>query len=282
VSTNPDAHGARLQGLRWKLQPPAHPTHLRAPEAPARKGGGGSLLRRGDPDRDRRERPWPGHVHRPVHLAAGERPHHGAADHVRRAQARLRTVDHRGHPLLRLRAAGPEGRPPDADHRQAGGGPARVRRRHSRRVHGHARGADPGLLPHPVGPPLRLAAVPRGHPAQLPFHRRAGSGLPRRRRRGTGARLLQAFERLAGHRRQAPDPCQRVGGDEPHRRREGKGRGADRRHGGHRGNAHPGSPGAEERGSPAGGRVRGAPHPLRASGEADPGVGPGGSTRATP
>ncbi len=54
---------------------------------------------------------------------------------------------------------------------------------------------------------------------ELPRHRRAGHRLPRRRRRGAGAGLLQAAQRLAGHRRQAAHPGQRLRGDEPHRRR---------------------------------------------------------------
>ena len=62
---------------------------LRVPRAPAGEGRGGPLLRRRDPGRDRRERPRRRLLRRPVDLLAGERPPDGAADHVRRAQARV-------------------------------------------------------------------------------------------------------------------------------------------------------------------------------------------------
>ena len=45
-----------------------------------------------------------------------ERQPDGAADHDRRAQARVGRLDHRGHPVLRLRAAGPQGQAAHADH----------------------------------------------------------------------------------------------------------------------------------------------------------------------
>ena len=47
-------------------------------------------------------------------------------------QARQPGADHRRHPLLRLRPAGPQGQRPRADHRQAGGQPDHHRRRRPR------------------------------------------------------------------------------------------------------------------------------------------------------
>ena len=52
-------------------------------------------------------------------LRADQRPHHGAADHDRRREARVGEAHHRGVPVLRVRAPGPEGRGPRADHRPA-------------------------------------------------------------------------------------------------------------------------------------------------------------------
>ena len=46
----------------------------------------------------------------------GERQRDGAAHHGRRAPPRLGRLDHRGHPVLRLRAAGPQGRAAHAHH----------------------------------------------------------------------------------------------------------------------------------------------------------------------
>ncbi len=62
-------------------------------------------------------------------LRADQRPHHGAAHHDRRREARVGEAHHRGVPVLRLRAPGPEGRGARADH----GAPAR-RPAHRRRV----------------------------------------------------------------------------------------------------------------------------------------------------
>ena len=62
---------------------------------------------------------------------------------------------HRGDPLLRLRAAGPQGQAAGAHLRQARGRPALDRGHRPHPHHGPARRADPGLLRHPRGPPLR-------------------------------------------------------------------------------------------------------------------------------
>ena len=111
----------------------------------------------GDPGRDRRERPRARHASSSSPPARREHEPDGAAHHVRRAEARVGRLHHRGHPLLRLRAAGPEGRAAHAHHREARRGPHRGGRRHPRRLDGHARRADPGLLQHPLRSPLRRA-----------------------------------------------------------------------------------------------------------------------------
>ena len=85
-------------------------------------------------------------------------------DALKRASA----AHHRGHPLLRLRAPGPQGQAAHADHRQARGRPDHAAGAERVLTDGPARGADPGLLQHPGRPPLRDAG-----PARLPP--RAGS-----------------------------------------------------------------------------------------------------------
>ena len=130
---------------------------------PLSAGHGGPLLRRRDPGGDRREHPRAGHLHHPVHLLRRQRQPDGAAHHDRRAQARVGRHHQRGHPLLRLRPPGPQGGLAQPHHRQAGGRPARGGRRHPRGLHGHARRADPGLLQHPLRPPLRRAGAARPH-----------------------------------------------------------------------------------------------------------------------
>ena len=93
---------------------------------------------------------------------AGERQPDGAADHDRRAQARVGRLDHRDHPVLRLRAAGPQEssrarrsrRKLVADLITAAGVDRVLSRRPPRR-------SDPGLLQHPVRSPVRDAGADR-------------------------------------------------------------------------------------------------------------------------
>ena len=114
-----------------------------------------------------RERPRRRRLRHPADVLAGERQRDGAADHGRRAPARVGRLDHRGHPVLRLRPAGPQGRAAHAHHLQARAPTSSSRpastassaRRPPRR-------ADPGVLQHPLRSPLRAAGVPRGLPAQ--------------------------------------------------------------------------------------------------------------------
>ena len=70
----------------------------------------------------------------------------GAADHDRRRQARVGEAHHRGVPVLRIRAPGPEGRGPRADHGAARRRHAHRRGRRPRRHRRPAHRPDPGLL----------------------------------------------------------------------------------------------------------------------------------------
>ena len=97
-------------------------------ETPARQVPGHALQRRRELRRDRRERPRRRRLRHPADEHAHERQRDGAAHHGRRAPARLGRLDHRGHPLLRLRPAGPQGRAAHAHHEQARGGPHPDRR----------------------------------------------------------------------------------------------------------------------------------------------------------
>ena len=95
------------------------------------------------------ERARPRHLHRPVDVVSDQRQSDGAADHDRRAAARLGAAHHRGHPLFRLRPAGPKARPALADLGQAGRQPDHPRRRRPRADGRSPRRPDPGLLRHP-------------------------------------------------------------------------------------------------------------------------------------
>ena len=143
---------------------------------------------------------------------------HGAAHHVRRAPARLGRLDHGRHPVLRLRPAGPQGRAPHAHHEQARRGPPSRRGRHARRLDGPARRADPGLLQHPVRPPLRDARLLEDY-LRKNVRLDGGLRLAGRRRGRARARVQQAAQRGARDHRQAPRAGQRERGDAPHRRR---------------------------------------------------------------
>ena len=91
----------------------------------------------------------------------GERQPDGAPDHARRRQARLGRAHHRGAPVLRLRAPGPEGAAARADHGQARGRPDHRGGRRARPRDRPPRRPDPGLLQHPGRPPLRGPGPPR-------------------------------------------------------------------------------------------------------------------------
>ena len=104
----------------------------------------------------------PGLLRAAIDLCSPEYPPDGAADHARRAQARVGPPRHRGDPLLRLRPPGPEGPKPRvpitaklvADLIHAAG-------RRSGPVHGPPLRPDPGLLQHPRRQPLLDAAAAR-------------------------------------------------------------------------------------------------------------------------
>ena len=89
--------------------------------------------------------------------------------------------------VLRLRAAGPKGRPANPDHRQAGGGSRRRGRCDPGAVHRHARGPDPGVLQRSFRPPVRDARAAGPHAPEL--QSRDGDREPRRGRRRAGAGL---------------------------------------------------------------------------------------------
>ena len=110
-------------------------------------------------------------------------------------QARVGEAHHGGHPVLRLRPAGPEGRAAGADQRQAGRRSDHHRRRLARADGRPARGPDPGLLQRPGRQRLR-------HPACCCSTCASGSASgdgdghrARRRRRRARARLRQAARR---------------------------------------------------------------------------------------
>ena len=178
-------------------------------ETPLGKMQDHALQRRRELRRDRRERPRGRRLRHPADLPPGERQRDGAAHHARRAAPRLGRVDHRRHPVLRLRAAGPQGRPAHAHHVQARGRPHQSRRRQPRRLGRPARRADPGVLQHPLRPPLRDAGLPRGLPQEeLRLVRRLR--LAGRRRRRARAGLLEAPRREPRHHRQAPRARERA------------------------------------------------------------------------
>ena len=138
-------------------------------------------------------------------LRAGQRVDHGAADHGRRAEARLGQADHRGRTLLPVRPPGQEAPGPRADlgpadrrHVQDGGGePADVGR--------PARRADPGLLRRPGRPSVGPAGAGRLHRGQV---RDGGDdrGLARRRPGAAGRHVERPAELPAGHHPQAARP----------------------------------------------------------------------------
>ena len=112
--TQGDRHARTNAHLFGKFEQEAGRGHLHEARHFRRQGQRGHLQRRRDEGGDQRERPRHGRLHHPAHVPARERPRDGAADHHRRPEARIGRPGHGGHPLLRLRAAGPQGRPADA------------------------------------------------------------------------------------------------------------------------------------------------------------------------
>ena len=100
------------QARRRQFESPACRTDCGLPQNPADESPGPALRRHGDVRRDPGERARRRHVHHPVDLVSGQRPPDGAADHHRRAAALVGKPDHGGHPVFRLRPAGPQTRPP--------------------------------------------------------------------------------------------------------------------------------------------------------------------------
>ncbi len=137
--------------------------------------------------RNPRERARPRRFHRPVDVLSDQRQSDGAADHDRRAAARLGAAHHGGHPLFRLRAPGPQTGPALADLGQAGRQSHHPRRRRPRAHRRSARRADPGLFRHPDRQSVRRADDGARHQGARRDRERDG-GVARRRRRGARAR----------------------------------------------------------------------------------------------
>ncbi|CAA9427629.1 MAG: Ribose-phosphate pyrophosphokinase, partial [uncultured Pseudonocardia sp.] len=259
-----------------ECHPEEAPDALRGPGAPGTRGAGGQAPRRHDHPavglllRQRRDLravrgvgPRLRRVRPAEPLRADQRPDHGAPDHGRRAQARLRQADHGRHAVLGLRAPGQEAPRPRADLRAPGRRPVQDRGRrpdHGRRP---AHLPDPGLLRRPGRPPVRAARARPLRQAHLrrPRPRRR---LPRLRPRAPGRALgRHARRHPAGVHPQDPRPAQAERGRrepggrrgvEPHLRR-------DRRHDRHR--RHGGQDGAGPARRGCSGRDR-RRHPRRA------------------
>ena len=262
---------ARLQGLRRELQPGARPADLRAAQAPARRrptvgrfSDGEIQVEIGENVRGQdtfilQSTCPPANDHLMELLIM--------CDALKRASRRLH---HRGHPLLRLRAAGPEGGAAHAHHRQAGRRPASrppAPPASCRWTCTPGRSRASSTSPSTTSTPRRSSS--RTCARSSPDTEDLVIVSPGRRRRGARARLLEAARRRAGHHRQAAPEPNVVRGDEPHRRREGQDAVLRRRHGGHRRHAHPGGDALRRR-ARAGGRLRHAPHPLRPGDRAHP------------
>ena len=139
----------------------AHPQltqrDCRFPRHPARSGAAAPVSGQRGVVPDRREHPRRRRLHRAADVEPGGPAPDGDAGDDRRVPPVVGGADHGGDPVLRLRAAGPEGQAAGADLRQAGGEPAERGRDEPRADDGSAQGADPGVLRHPGGPPVRGA-----------------------------------------------------------------------------------------------------------------------------
>ena len=116
----------RLEFVSGRSHPELAARHRPAPRRAAVRAEPPRVRQRRDPLPLRGVAARRGRLHPPDPLRAGERLAHGAADHDRRGEARVGEADHRGVPLLRLLAPGPQVHGPRADHREA-------RRRHAAR-----------------------------------------------------------------------------------------------------------------------------------------------------
>ena len=135
------------------------------------------------------------------------------------ARGRQRRPDHRGHPALRLRPVGQEGRLADLDRRPPGRRHARDRRRRP--------GADDDAA-RPAGARVLLGAGRPPHARSGCSPTTSGGRPHRRRRRLTRPRQRQdrhpvlPAARAAGRRGQQAAAGRRPGGDRRHRRRRGR------------------------------------------------------------
>ena len=234
--TDLHAQRARLQGLRRELQPPARPTHLRVPQAPAwarrevgRFSDGEIQVEIGENVRGQDtfiiQSTCP----------AGQRQPDGAADHVRRAQARVGRLHHRGHPLLRLRPAGPEGGarapPSPPSWWPTCSRPPGATRVVSMDMHaGQIQGFFNIPFDHLYASPVFLEDMRQNFPAteDLVIVSPDAGGVERAR---AYSKRLDATLAIVDKRRTRANV---VRGDEPHRRRGGRDAVLHRRHGRHR------------------------------------------------
>ncbi len=129
----------------------------------------------------RREHPQRGRLRVPDARRLDQRPAHGTAHHDRRREARVGEAHHRGVPVLRIRAPGPQSGRPRTDHGASRRRPAHCRGRGPRRNRRPAHRTDPGLLRLPRRPPHRRAGDRRVPEAQR--RERRGDRRPRRGRR---------------------------------------------------------------------------------------------------
>ena len=105
-----EAHALRRAGQRRALA-----GDRRVPRGPARRREAVDVRERRALLPLRREHPRRRRVRRAEPLRADQRPHHAAAAHDRRGQARVGAAHHRGVPVLRVRPPGPQGRGSRAD-----------------------------------------------------------------------------------------------------------------------------------------------------------------------
>ena len=188
---------------------------------------------------------------------------HGAADHGRRAQARLGQADHRRHAVLPLRPPGQEAPRPRADLRPADRRPVQDRRRRPADGGRPAHRPDPGLLRRPGRPPVRAAAARRLRRGT----RRRGevtvvspdAGRVRVAERGPTARRCPL---AIIHKTPRPDASERGEGESRRRRRRGPHLHPRRRHDRHRRHDREGRRGAASRTAPP---TSSSPRPTRCS-----------------
>ena len=206
----------RLELVSGRSHPALDPGDRQASRCRARRGQPARVRQRRDPLPLRRLAARQRRLHRADALGPRERLDHGAAHHDRRRQAGVGQAHHRGVPVLRVLAPGPQGHRARAHHRQARGRHVPGGGRRPRGQRRPALGTDPGLLRRPLRPPDRHAGARRGAPPA--GHERSRDRGPRRRP-GAGGRAVQPAPRCRPRlRAQAPAPGHAQPGRGPRRR----------------------------------------------------------------